>query len=383
MKSVIILIIFISGFIPQIWAAQLDAKIMNEDKTMTPNFSFLRIIYIEYPEGGKIADLLRGENQTLSFFFDSESTDTKNLIQMINDNLESIPSTVYATDVKVKYHAILSGNQNSAVMELKLELIPTLTNPLIKENGDVKIIDANWRGISITGPIIFETNYGRFDINNPKSALNTMIPEVMTMLENSDLEILELPIINSSEIQKFPLSNWHSLFDNTAIIASSAQYNFTGKNVITHYSMGECNLESGFCQDRKWNEELVLDKKYKIVIIESRDDASIAIEGYAADSSLGPFETFETRLSNPVNESPATDEFPATVMYGMTSIAVIGAIAMFVFSGKKIKKEQNQGQTGIDPTHLRVYATSESSGGYKTNRGESYLIKHQNSKTAV
>ena len=54
---------------------------------------------------------------------------------MINENLESIPSTVHATDVKVKYRAILSGNQNSAVVELKLELIPTLTNPIIKENG--------------------------------------------------------------------------------------------------------------------------------------------------------------------------------------------------------------------------------------------------------
>ena len=213
--------------------------------------------------------------------------------------------------------------------------------------------------------------------------LDIMIPEVMELLDKSDVEILELPMINSSEIQKFPLSNWHSLFDNTAIIASSAQYNFTGKHVITHYSMGECNLESGFCQDRKWSKDLNLDQKYRIVIIESRDDASIAIEGYAANSFLGSIETFETRLSNPVKESPATDEFPATVMYGMASVAVIGGIAMFVFSSKKVKKEENQGQTGIDPTHLRVYETSESSGGYKTNRGEAYLIRNENSKTAV
>lgn len=382
MKIVVILIIIISGFFPQVWGAQLDAKIMSDDKAISPNFSFLRIIYIEYPNGGEISELLRGKNQNISLNFDSESTDMANLKKMINEDLQSIPSTVYATDVTVKYHAILTGNQNSAVIELKLEMVPTLTNPIIKENGDLKIIDANWRGISLNSPIIFETNYGLFDINSPKSALDVMIPDSMKILEKSDVGILELPLINSSEIQKFSLNRWHSLFDNTAIIASSAQYNFTGKNVVTHYSMGECNLDSGFCQDRKWSKDLNLDEQYKIVMIESRDDASIAIEGYASDGSLGLIETFETRLSNPVKEKPATNEFPATVMYGFASIAAIGGIVMFVFSSKRVKKEQNQGQTGIDPANLRAFETSESSGGYKTNRGESYLMS-QNSKTAV
>ena len=119
--------------------------------------------------------------------------------------------------------------------------------------------------------------------------------------------------------------------------------------------MGECNLDSGFCQDRKWSKDLDLDEKYKIVMIESRDDASIAIEGYASDGSLGSIETFETRLSNPVKEKPATNDFPATVMYGFASIAAIGGIVMFVFSSKRVKKEQNQGQTGIDPANLKAF----------------------------
>lgn len=82
-------------------------------------------------------------------------------------------------------------------------------------------------------------------------------------------------------------------------------------------------------------------------------------------------------------QDSATDEFPATVMYGMASIAVIGAIVMFLFSSKKTKKDQNQGQTGIDPAFLRAYETSESSGGYKTNRGESRLIRDEDSKSAL
>jgi len=382
MKYLLIAILILSGFIPQVWSAQLDATILVEDKTISPTFSFLRIIYIEYPEGGEIANLLRNQNQKISLVLDSESNDMRNLVNMINENLESLPSTVYATRAEVKYHAILTGNQNSAVIEFRLELTPTITNPVITENGDARIIDANWRGISLDSPIIFETIYGEFNINTPKSALEIMIPDVMKKLENSDVKILEIPLIDSDEILKLPLHRWHSLFDNTAILPTADIYNFTGKNVVTHFSMGECSLDSGFCQDRKWIQELDLDKEYKIVMIESRDDASIAVEGYAEYSSLGPIETFETSLSSPVSEKPATDEFPATVMYGMASIAAIGGGAMFVFSNRKTKKDLDQGQTGIDPAHLRSFESNQSAGSWKTNRGESYL-KDYSSRTAV
>lgn len=382
MKYLLIAILVCSGFIPQIWGAQLDAKIMNEDKTISPTFSFLRIIYIEYPEGGEIANLLRNKNQNISLVFDSDSSGMKNLINLINNNLESLPSTVYTTDARVKYHAILTGNTNSAVIEIRLELTPTITNPVITSSTNSRIIDANWRGISLESPVIFETKYGKFNINTPKNTLDIMIPDVMNKLENSELEILEVPLIDSSEILNLPLRRWHSLFDNTAILPTAEIYNFTGKNVVTHFSMGECNLDSGFCQDRKWMQEVELDKKYKIVMIESRDDASIAVEGYADYSAFGPIETFETSLSSPINEKPATNEFPSTVMYGMASIAAIGGASMFVFSNRKAKKDLDQGQTGIDPAHLRTLETGQSAGSWKTNRGESHL-KENFSKTPV
>ena len=382
MKYLLIAILILSGFIPQVWGAQLDAKILVDDKTISPKFSFLRIIYIEYLEGGEMANLLRNKNQNISLVLDSNSSDMKNLVNMINENLESLPSTVYATSAEVEYNANLTGNQNSAVIEFSLDLTPTFTNPVMTENGDSIIIDANWRGISLDSPVIFETDYGKFNINTPKTALDIMIPEVMKKLENSDVKILEIPLINSDEILKLPLHRWHSLFDNTAILPTADIYNFTGKNVVTHFSMGECSLDSGFCQDRKWIQEIDLDKEYKIVMIESRDDASIAVEGYAEYSSLGTIETFETSLSSPVSEKPATDEFPATVMYGMASIAAIGGAAMFVFSNRKAKKDLDQGQTGIDPAYLRTFESSPSTGSWKTNRGESYL-RDYHSRTAV
>jgi hypothetical protein len=58
-------------------------------------------------------------------------------------------------------------------------------------------------------------------------------------------------------------------------------------------------------------------------------------------------------------------------------------IAMFIFSSRKIKKDENLGQTGVEPTHLQAYETSNSAGGYKTNRGEAILANHQDSKISV
>ena len=384
MKYLLIAVLIVSGFLPSVWAAQLDAKVLVEDDVISPSFSFLRIIYIEYPDGGELAQILRGQSQEITFSADTETLEMKEFENKINENLKSIPSTTFVTDAKLNYQAILKGNQDSAVIELKIELEPTIVNSVIKKQGDLRTIDANWRGITLNSPVFFDTQYGTFDINNPKDVLDIMIPNVMERFETSNVNILEIPMIDSSGILDLHLYDWHSLFDNTAIIASSELYNFTGKYVLTHYSMGECNLEIvGFCEDRKWIKEFDLDEKYKIVIIESRDDASITIEGYSDPSSIGPIETFEASLVAPVTENPATDEFPATIMYGMAGMAAFGGIAMFVISSRKLKKDQNQGQTGVDPAYLKAYDTSNSAGSYKTNRGESYLAKYDNSKTAV
>ena len=381
MKYVILALLISSGFMPYAQAAQLDAKIPTDENTIEPSFQFLRVIYIEYPNGGEIAKLLQGKSQTISFSVDSKTRDMSNLIDQINQNLKSIPSDAFVTDVKINYQAILSGNENSAVIEYKIELIPTITNYVIQRQSEKSTLDANWRGIKLDQPILIDTEYGSFDINNPKSALDVLLPDVMAKIKDKDLKILELPILDASGILSLPLYKWQSLFDNTAIIPGAVEYKFSGKYVITHYTMGECSVEVGVCNDRKWSQDFETDKEYSIKIVESQDDASIAIEGYVDSSTFGGIEVFETSLKNTVSDVPETG-FPGGVMYGMAGMAVIGGIIMFVFSNRKLKQDKGQGQTGIDPSYLRSYETSESAGGYKTNRGESYVITSE-TKTPI
>jgi len=378
MKYFILVLILASGLVPYASAAQLDAAILFEEDTIEPSFEFLRVIYIEYPNDGNIADSLRGIKQEISFNADTSTPGVKKLVAQLNQNLMSAPSNTIVTDSKIHYQAILQGNENYAVVEYKLQLLPTITNHIVSQDSQKSVIDANWRGISLSEPIQIQTKYGEFDINNPKSALEIMIPNVAKSLH--DVSILELPLIDASGIMDLPLHKWNSLFDNTAIIPGAIEYKYSGKNVITHYSMGECSIDVGPCDDRKWIEDIELDKKYTIRIIESRDDATIALEGYVDTTKIDGIDVFQTNLKSPVTQKPDTDEFPATVMYGMAGLAAVGAVVMFVISDQKLKRDKNEGQTGIDPSHLIAYDTSSSSGGYKTNRGEAFLIPTEKSK---
>lgn len=376
MKYYVLLLLVSSIFMPYAYAAQLDAKIPAGEDVIKPSFQFLRVIYIEYPNGGELAELLQGKTQAISFSADSKTVGMSVLIDKINQKLRLIPSDAFVTDAKVNYQAILNGNENSAVIEYKIELIPTITNHVIQRQNEKSTIDASWRGIKLDQPIMIDTDYGLFDINNPKSALDALTPDVMAKIKDKNMRILELPMLDASGILNLPLHKWQSLFDNTAIIPGSVEYKFSGKYVITHYTMGECNVETGACNDLKLNQDFEMDKKYSIKIIESQDDASIAIEGYADSSNFEGIQVFKTSLKNTVNDNPETG-LPAGVMYGMAGMAAIGGIALFVISNRKLKHDKDQGQTGIDPSHLKTYETSNSAGSYKTNRGESQIASFE------
>ncbi len=372
-------LVILSGFVPNVSAAQLDANIVSEDLFVDPSFEFLRVMYIEYPEGGELAHLLQNTSNEIVFTVDSNTPGIDDLIEQLNQNLRYLPSNAIVTDAQIHYHAILQGNANSAVIEYKVQLLPTITNHVIFNEFEKSTVDTNWRGISLDGPIMVETDYGLFDINNPKSALDVMIPNISAKLNN--VKIIEMPIIDASKILDLPLHKWHSLFDNTAIIPSAAEYKYVGEYVITHYSMGECTLETGLCSDREWSEDVSLDTDYTIRIIESSDDATIAIDGYVDTTVIDGIEVFQTNLRYPVTPKPDTGEFPAIIIYGMAGIAAISGMVMFVISDRKLKRTKDDlTQTGIDPSDLQSHETSNSAGGYKTNRGESYLISCKESR---
>ena len=78
---------------------------------MQPSFQFLRVIYIDYPNGGTVADSLKGKSQTVSFVADSTTIGMDFFITQLNDDLKSIPSNARVSDAEIRYTAILQGNE--------------------------------------------------------------------------------------------------------------------------------------------------------------------------------------------------------------------------------------------------------------------------------
>ena len=73
-----------------------------------------------------------------SFTVDSQTSGVNKFLSEINQNLESIPSNAIASDAKITYNAILQGNEDYAVIEYKVQLIPTITGHLITNEFEKK-----------------------------------------------------------------------------------------------------------------------------------------------------------------------------------------------------------------------------------------------------
>lgn len=359
-------------FIPA-HAAQLDVNIPADATEITPSYKFLRVINLEYLDGGKLADILQGKNNTISFSADSKTLGVSELISKLNTQLENSLSSARVNDVKINYQAILDVSEKSTTIEYKIEIIPTITNHVVTINSQ-RYIDSDWRGFKLDGPVLIEIQYGDYDINNPESVLRVLVPELLQEIENTDAkQILNFELLDASGISDLPLYKWDFLFDPTGILVEAQKVGFKENSVISYYSMGTCNIIVGPCSDESVSLEFMLDEKYTIRTIESQDDATISMEGYATLRTIGESEVFA------VSESPVTigpiQEFPVGIIYGMAIMAAVGGGLIFIISNRKLKAEQGQTeQTGIDPALLRAYPTHAVAGGYQTVRGEAHLV---------
>ena len=201
------------------YAAQLDVSITSDTAEINPSYKFLRIVFFEYPDGGKLGKLLQGKDSRISFTADSTTPGVQEIIAHLNQQLQDSLSGARVTDAKITYQATLDANDKSASIEYNIEIIPTITNHAIQINSQT-YIDSDWRGIKITGPALIETEYGEYDINSPESALRVMVPELMQEIQNTDAKkILNIELLDASGISDLPLSKWHFLFDPTAILS--------------------------------------------------------------------------------------------------------------------------------------------------------------------
>ncbi len=376
--SLALLSILVSGSVFPAFAAQLNWDAKTYESAQNPKFIFQRTAFIEYKEGGSIADALRGQEVTIRFSADSSSAGMQELIDKLNENLVAAKSTVSVTDMQLEYSATMVGRGDQASVDYRVVIIPTMEGFLIREyqEGSPGLFDATWRGMSVDGPIPLMTEeFGEIDVNQPLSFFKTEFPEVASQITGEAQDVLEMGLIDASGIAKQPLTNWHFLFDPTGIAADTSRFGFSGaKVVVSSFTMGESSLREGQVREQEFEATFTSDNTYHVRTVQSGDSANIFLAGYASPDILDGHEVIGVSATAPAGAAQtSTGSFPIFIIYGMAGMAAAGAGGFFFWSNKKAKRESEYIQTGIDPRHLRASSTSEASGGYHTTRGEAEL----------
>jgi len=362
----------------------MEFRMLPEEQNATATVKFQRTIFLEYENGGQLADELMGKKTSKVFSVTSDE-----IRDRINYYLKNTAETdAVVTNVQVDYDAQLTGRAINTSIDYKIILTLDLQGHILREysGSSPALVDMDWRGFIVDGPIVLDIRGVNNEINLPISYIAQASPSLYSAVQGSEAEtILNYPIIDSTGIKAQPLGNWHFLFDPTGINVDASQFGLSDElagRVWSSFTMGESSFREGIQIEKTHEATFTADKSYIIRAIESADSANVHIGGFASVDVLGNSEVFGVSPTPPEGfATTSSGEFPVMIIYGMAGMSGIVGIGVFIISEKKRKKDAGQGQTGIDPSRLRAASTSTGAGGYKTNRGEAYLDDENYEKT--
>ena len=378
MAKAVLLTVLLAGLIVigssgPAWGAQLDSRINPNNDSSPFKMSYLKTVFIEYPNGGVLFDTLSGAEWRTAGEADATNPGVQKLMMELNDGIQQDGSQAKVTDLNVLYEFQLKGRNLQTSIDYRVILEGTLSNYVITEDSQKKLVDLGWRGLSTTSSIVIDG----VEINIPLDVLKTEEPLLYNTFVNTEAEnVLNRELINADFILEQPLTNWHFLFDPTGINADASTFGLDDEIagfVISSWTMGESSIREGRQVERVYEAEVMSDETYTVRSVQSTDTGNLFIIGFGALDILDGIEIAGVTPTPPEDYmTTSTGDFPVMIIYGMAGLAAVAGIGFFFISSRSMKK-QAVGQQGIDPSNLVGYQTSASSGGYQTNRGEAQL----------
>ena len=378
MSRSLILTILIAGVIvvgasTPAWAAQFDARISPDSVTSPFKVSYLKTVFIEYPNGGNLFDELRGHEWTIDGIADSSDPGVQKLIDELNTQILADGSQAVVSDLNVTYDFHLKARNINTSVDYRVILEGDVSNYVITKDSQRTLLDLGWRGLSTDDEIVVNG----VEINIPINLIKENEPEAYTFILGTEVEdILSKPLLDATFILEQPMTNWHFLFDPTGINVDAGTFGLDESIsgfVVSTWTMGESSIREGRQVERVFEADINSDETYTVRSVQSSDTASLSVIGFGALDVIDGVEIAGVTPTPPDGyATTSTGEFPVMIVYGMAGMAALGGIGFFIFSSRSLKKT-DEGQSGIDPSRLQGYDTSEASGGYKTNRGEAQL----------
>jgi len=341
--SAIIAVLLVSGFVTQAFAADMTAFLVPDRDQTNGTFIGVRTITLQYPAGSSIAQEFDGKSERVKFSVNSTGNEDggSQLINAVNKALVDAQSPVQASAISATFTGVIRGGPTSTIIAYKSELNPTLDSFVLQRgegNQSGYIIDLEWRGIVIEGPVVVQTEeYGEFDINRPIALLQETHPSFAQALQSSQAkDIMEDPILDFEDFDT-SMTSWHKLFDPVGSYGGVVGLQGTeGAKALTVYSLGESSIREGaHVAVEKDATANINGVEVKVHSNSPPPSGQITIAGYAVAQESGEgLEFARVTADAPEGVQTSTGGFPIQVLLILGGM--MGAVAIFVlFKARK------------------------------------------------
>ena len=330
--------------------------------TITPEFKFTRVVYLDYPQGGKLKQALDGKNMTIAFTTDSNNTSVQNLMRELSNAMSATESSAQVTGLKLNYQAQINGGPKEASITYLIDITPLMgsyvlyhgtqtTKAGLMGGGTPFIIDAAWVGFDLNQPATLATQqYGNLEINYPINLVQKELPAAYDVIKGTPAEkLLQQNLINPSVLYKQQaLKNWDHLFDPSYVVSDSNVLNYKGTKVaVTTFSTGVSSLQSGAMNANQQDIDFTVDAPYHIRTIDQPASGTFNVEGQAQAYNVKGAPAFTTTATAAKGVSNTTaGGMSNMITYGMAGGAAGIAVFIFMWSNKKMKQVVTEIDTG-------------------------------------
>lgn len=326
--------LFASGFGAQAQAAQIDASLIPEYDRAAGAFTGTKFFHIRYEEGGSVASLFSGRTERIEFSIKgTNGSGISELVAAINEALLKAGSPVQVKSANLTYSGVLKGRADSLTLSYSVTVEPEFSGFNLGQGADGRILmDVNWRGFVVSGPVVVESpEHGRIDVNHPIAVLEAAAPEFAgKLLESEAGQIMSQPILDFTDIGERSMEKWHWLFDPTISQVSSSSLlrgdDIGNATVMSVYSLGECSIREGCPPPEEADAEVSIDgEQVKVHTSTPQSYSQIEIAGFTSIEKAGAHEIVVVSMEGPAMILP---DFTIQVL--MVLGGMMGAIAMFV-----------------------------------------------------
>lgn len=329
--------LLISSFVSRAFAVDMVALLVPDRDRTEATFVAVRIVTLDYPAGSAFSQELKDVNERLTFTVNGtvqQPGAAGNALAAVNKALVDAKSPVQASAVKVAYTGVVRGTDTRTVISYKAELYPVLEKFVLKrgEGGQSgHIVDLEWRGISVGGPVVVNTqDYGDFDVNRPLALLQELHPQLAQGLDGTQAsEIFDASLLNFEDFNT-SMTVWHKLFDPVGTYGGGVGLQGTeGARALTVYSFGEGSIREGAHsvveKDATAN---VGGVEIKVHSQNPPPSGQLTIAGYANEQENSGTEFAIVTTDAPEGVQTATGGFPIQVL--LVFGGMMGAISIFI-----------------------------------------------------